>query len=190
MNDSKKIALPIIVGCLVLVAIGVVVGWILHNNPNEDSTSTNQRIHCAVCGDENNRSPFYQSVFTEYLQRTNEKEKEIEYGHRCENNLHEGIDCGTDGICWTIKYLPHNEPRPEIKIGLKAFTEDPVGEWRIHGESRGCLVNAHNHKFKGEELLSDAIKKEPENHLTQIIFQNETERIKIHFCKSENCNKR
>ena len=208
MSSTKKIVLPITACCLVLVAIGVVVGWYLHNKQNDDITSDDDTTHhqdagsqetdgvskkslqCTVCGDTKHRSTFYEMVFEKYLARADKKKEEIEYGHRCNGNLNEhmGISCGADGICWRIEYNPQPASNFEPKPNLKEFVDQEDGDWNIYGNSKGCLVNAHSHKWEGEELLDHAVVNAPGKRLKDVMFQNQTHIITIHFCKFDDCN--
>ena len=99
-------------------------------------------------------------------------------------------------MCWTITYEDRlNGQNSGTKIGehLEEFVGkwneiQGKGEWRQPGISKGCLVNAHGHKWEGEQLLSDAISNAKRQHLRKTMYQSGDRKTEIALCQSDDCN--
>ena len=183
---NTKVALPIIIFIVLLLVVGGSIGYYMNNQNSEDNpTLTSKNIHCNVCGNAHHRNKFYQDVFGDYLQRTGGREEE-EYGHRCQGEEVPDVSCGEGGVCWTINFYPVSEENFQRKEELKQFIGKD--DWTTFGTSKGCLVDAHTHKWFGVETLEHAIENAPDKHLKDEMYRNKTHSITIRFCKTQNCN--
>ena len=113
-TSGTKIALPVVAFILLVLVIGATIGYLFktQNNSVDSDTKQESTIKCNICGNPMHPSKFFEDVFTKYLERTEKSLKEREYGGRCNgiSNEHDGIDCGKDGLCWTIDFSPQHSP--------------------------------------------------------------------------------
>ena len=112
---SKRVAIPVVACCLLLVAIGGTIAYLILRPADDQKDKTanhpiqDSKVYCHVCGNTRRDSKFFEEVFRRYLSVTKE-EHEVEYGDRCNDDIRNndneesGVPCGTDGVCWVILF--------------------------------------------------------------------------------------